>query len=158
MNHSCTDYRPGSAALRKGRHSAFNHVYHVTACTLGRRPVFEKLETARAVIHELKTADRAGRSETLAFVVMPDHLHWLVRLAGKHSLSRVMNLMKSFSALRINECLGRQGQVWQRGFHDHGVRNEEDIASIARYIVANPLRAGLVDRLGDYPHWDAIWL
>jgi putative transposase len=32
------------------------------------------------------------------------------------------------------------------------------MTSIARYIVANPLRAGLVERLGDYPHWDAVWL
>jgi hypothetical protein len=29
---------------------------------------------------------------------------------------------------------------------------------IARYIVGNPLQAGLVDRIGDYPHWDAVWL
>jgi REP element-mobilizing transposase RayT len=52
--------------------------------------------------------------------------------------------------------LGRP--VWQNGFHDHALRQEEDLAEVARYIVANPLRAGLVERLGDYPHWHAIWL
>jgi len=34
----------------------------------------------------------------------------------------------------------------------------EDLMKVARYIVANPLRAGLAGHLADYPHWDAIWL
>jgi len=38
------------------------------------------------------------------------------------------------------------------------MRKEEDLQALARYIVANPLRAGLVKRVGDYPHWDAMWL
>jgi len=48
--------------------------------------------------------------------------------------------------------------VWQPGFHDHALRKEEDVRAVARYVVANPLRAGLVQRIGDYPHWNAIWL
>lgn len=55
--------------------------------------------------------------------------------------------------------IGSEGRkIWQAGFHDHAVRREEDLAGIARYIVANPLRAGLVDAIGDYPLWDALWL
>ena len=38
------------------------------------------------------------------------------------------------------------------------VRRDEDLRGLARYIVANPLRAQLVQRIGDYPHWDAMWL
>lgn len=49
-------------------------------------------------------------------------------------------------------------RVWQRGFHDRALRQEEDLIATARYVVANPLRAGLVDRIGDYPWWDAVWL
>jgi len=47
--------------------------------------------------------------------------------------------------------------MWQDGFHDHAIRKEEDLADIARYVVANPLRAGLVRRIGDYSLWDSIW-
>lgn len=53
---------------------------------------------------------------------------------------------------------GHQGTCWQPAFHDHALRKDEDRINVARYIVANPLRAGLVERLGDYPHWDSIWL
>ncbi|MEJ1380959.1 MAG: transposase, partial [Candidatus Sedimenticola sp. (ex Thyasira tokunagai)] len=60
--------------------------------------------------------------------------------------------VKSVSARHLG------GGVWQAGFHDHALRREEDIIGVARYVVANPMRAGLADRVGDYPHWDAAWL
>ncbi len=96
--------------------------------------------------------DAARRShKTLAFVVMPDHLHWLLELR-QESLSRLVGRVKSITAKRIG------GRVWQDGFHDRALRKEEDLRAMARYVVANPLRAGLVERIGDYPHWDAVWL
>jgi hypothetical protein len=58
----------------------------------------------------------------------------------------------------INRHLNRAGSVWQKTYYDHAVRKDEDIKGISRYIVANPLRAGLVHDIGDYPLWDAIWL
>ena len=48
--------------------------------------------------------------------------------------------------------------VWQQGFHDRALRREDDLVKVARYVVANPLRAGLVRKYGDYPLWDAIWV
>ena len=48
--------------------------------------------------------------------------------------------------------------VWQKGYFDRALRYEEDLKAAARYIIANPLRAGLVAQVGDYPLWDAIWL
>ncbi len=41
---------------------------------------------------------------------------------------------------------------------DHALRKDEDLVHLARYVVANPVRAGLVERLGDYPLWDAQWV
>jgi hypothetical protein len=53
---------------------------------------------------------------------------------------------------------GRCGPLWQTGYHDRAIRDGEDLLPFARYIVANPLRAGLVEKIGDYPLWDASWL
>jgi REP element-mobilizing transposase RayT len=90
---------------------------------------------------------------------MPDHLHWLFELQSAIPLSRLVMTTKSFTAREINETLGRAGQpVWQRGYFDHAVRREEDLRQIARYIVTNPLRAGIVANVSDYPLWDACWL
>ncbi|MFB1510307.1 MAG: transposase [Thiocapsa sp. C3-sup] len=95
---------------------------------------------------------------SLAWVVMPDHIHWLLQLDDSLSLPSVLKAFKARSAHRVNAYLRRQGPLWQKAFHDHAIRQEEDIRQIARYIVANRVRAGLVERVGDYPHWDAAWL
>ena len=50
------------------------------------------------------------------------------------------------------------GKVWQPGFHDRAIRQEEDLPAVARYVVANPVRVGLVPRTGAYSHWDAVWV
>ena len=146
------DRSPHSRNLRKGRVSEANRVYLVTAVTEKRRWVFHELHTGRCLIRSLMTEQELGRARTLAFVVMPDHFHWLLELRENASLSKVVRAVKSVTAHRLGET------VWQDGFHDHAVRHQEDLRAAARYVVANPLRAGLVQRLGDYPHWDAIWL
>ena len=88
---------------------------------------------------------------------MPDHLHWLLVLENEN-LSELIRLFKGVSSQLLNMKLQRQGTFWQRGFYDHEIRKEEDLRTAARYIVGNPLRAGLVEAMGDYPHWDAKWL
>jgi REP element-mobilizing transposase RayT len=89
---------------------------------------------------------------------MPDHLHWLVQVNSRRSLSESVSVVKSSAARQINALSGSPMRVWQRGFYDRAIREEEDLADIARYIVANPVRAGLVRSIKDYPHWDAVWL
>jgi putative transposase len=75
-----------------------------------------------------------------------------LELGERATLSTVVGTVKAVTAHR----LGRR--CWQSGFYDHAVRRDEDLVRLTRYVIANPLRAGLVTRIGDYPHWDAIWL
>jgi putative transposase len=89
---------------------------------------------------------------------MPDHFHGLLALAEGNDLSGVMNQLKGRSARSINVYLRRGGPLWQANYHDHALRSEEDRLTVARYIVANPVRARLVEHVADYPHWDSVWL
>jgi REP element-mobilizing transposase RayT len=149
----------GYHRLRKGRYSEPGRIYLLTTVTHGRRPLFRSLRLARAVIACLRYPHDRGQVASLAFVVMPDHLHWLVQMQQAPTLADLMGPLKTHSARAINQRRGAPGvPVWQEGFHDRAIRREEDIEALARYVVANPLRAGLVDRIGDYPHWDAAWL
>lgn len=140
-----------SNRLRAGRWSGEGQIYLVTTVTKHRLPIFEDCAVARMLIRVMRDDAALGSHETLAFVVMPDHLHWLLELR-QESLSKLVGRVKSISAKRIG------GPIWQDGFHDRALRKEEDLRNMARYVVANPLRAGLVERIGDYPHWDAVWL
>ena len=148
----------GHCALRRGRYSQRHRIYHVSTATVDRRPVFADLSTGRLVVQALRREDDAGHTETLAFVVMPDHLHWLVRLTGTRDLSSSVSVVKSYTARRLNKMVDGTGPVWQRGYYDQALRDERSLRDIARYIVANPIRAGLVNRFGDYPLWDVKWI
>ena len=138
--------------LRKGRFSQTAQIYHITSTTINREPIFQELQAARCLINMLRDAELQQRAYTLAFMVMPDHFHWLMQLGETQLLSQIVRSVKA----RTSHRLGRA--IWQKGFYDHALRKDEDIQSAARYIIANPLRAGLVQHIGDYPHWDAIWL
>ena len=43
--------------------------------------------------------------------------------------------------------------LWAKGFHDHALRRDEAVLEVIRYIIANPIRAGLGQNVGDYPYW-----
>jgi putative transposase len=149
---------PHSRKLRAGRVSEIGRAYLVTTVTQGRLPLFADFALARLVVAELRACDQAGLCSTLAFVVMPDHLHWLLQLQTG-GLSSLVKRFKSVSGGNVNRQRGTPGDlVWQSGFHDHAIRDGEDLQGIARYVVANPVRAGLVGSARHYPHWDAIWL
>ena len=145
-------HQPHTNRLRTGRHSQAGFIYSVTTVTAHRQPTFAEFAAARSLIRILHHPDLASRTQTLAYVVMPDHLHWLFQLGNTDSLSQCVQRLKSLSAKALYPDL------WQKGFHDRAVRTEEDLPAIGRYIVSNPVRAGLVSRVGAYPHWDAVWV
>ena len=141
-----------SNRLRTGRHSQAGQVYLLTMVTHNRQAVFAEFQAARCLIRTLQAEQRLGRASTWAYVLMPDHLHWLMQLGKEVDLARCVQGVKSLVSRQLDQT------VWQAGFHDRAMRKEENLQVLARYIVANPLRAGLVKRVGDYPHWDAMWL
>ena len=148
---------PQGSALRKGRVSETGRVYLLTTIVEDRRPVFADWRIGRMLVAELRAEHESGRVNSLAWVAMPDHLHWLLTLE-EGTLGKLMQRVKSRSGIAINAALHRADRFWQKGYHDHAMRAEEDLPAMARYVVANPLRAGLVGSLRDYPLWDAAWL
>lgn len=143
---------------RRERVSVAGQAYYLTATTLFRRPVFRDDEAARAVASLHRHPPVWGRSRCLAWVLLPDHWHGLVELGAGDSLEGLMRRFKSLSARAVEERHRINGWLWGRGFHDRALRDEESMRSVARYLVATPLRLGLARRIGDYPYWDAVWL
>lgn len=144
--------------LRAGRLSLAGHAYLLTTCTQSRQTLFADFRAARTLARCINDQAIVGDCHVLAWVVMPDHMHLLIQLGVARCLSSFMNGLKGASARQVNLCLGRSGPVWQPAYHDRLLRKEENLVAVARYIVANPVRAGLAGRIGDYPHWDVCWL
>ncbi|MCF5707008.1 transposase [Pseudomonas syringae] len=146
-----------STDLRKGHFSERGRIYLLTSVVHGRQPIFVDWQLGRLVVAEFQRAEHEGLAHTLAWVVMPDHFHWLIELRSD-SLAVLMRRVKAGSSRALMAAGGGSSRIWQKGYHDRAIRREEDVLKIARYIVANPLRAGLVAQVGDYPLWDAIWI
>lgn len=83
-----------SRDLRKGRFSEEGRIYLLTTATWERVPLFSDMVLGRVVVQAMRFQEYEGRIEGLAFVVMPDHLHWLVALQHQVALSAVMKSVK----------------------------------------------------------------
>ena len=88
------------------------------------------------------------------YTIMSNHVHLVVRTRGEHSLADVVARMKSYTAKMANKVLQRQGPFWQAETFDHVVRaHRED--KVIRYVLDNPVKAGLVSQWDDWPY---TWL
>ena len=147
-----------SHLLRKGRVSQPFYFYVVTIATNNRKKFFTSFSLAHTVIRELYILQNEQAVKTISYVLMPDHIHWQFQLLSKYTLSEVLKRFKGRSTQSINKVIQHQGCIWQKDYFDHQIKNEADLVNQARYIVANPLRAGLIDNIGDYPFWNCIYL
>jgi REP element-mobilizing transposase RayT len=148
---------PHGCRLRRARCSVPGRLYMLTTVTHLRRPLFHDLRFARLVIQNLRYAEEQHHCRSLTWVVMPDHVHWLIELKDV-TLGTLMQRFKCQSSNALHKAGAKGKPVWQAGYYDRTLRKDEDVFKVARYIVANPVRAGLVATVGDYPHWDAVWL
>jgi putative transposase len=148
----------GHRARQLAHRSVPGQTYVLTVATLYRRPVFRDDEAARAVCRIHIAAWPWRDASLLAWVLMPDHWHGLVTLGERDSLSTLVGRFKALTSRAVEDRHRVNGWLWGRGFNDRVLHAGDDPVAIARYLVANPLRAGLVSRLGDYAYWNAAWL
>jgi len=129
--------------------------YVVTTVTLHREPIFKESLTAGIVLDAILFGRRQQWYYLLSFVIMPDHMH-LIIIPRDRNISECMKSIKGFSARRINSVLDRKGSIWQNGFYDYILDNEEKVLSRIRYIEDNPVRKGMVSCPEDY-HYSSTW-
>ena len=90
------------------------------------------------------------RFELLAWVVMPNHVHVLIRV-GDTPLSKIIQNWKSISAVKANKLLGRAGDFWQLDYWDTFMRDDEQTRKAIRYIESNPVKAKLCRAPEEWP-------
>lgn len=95
--------------LLRGRSSQVGGYYSITAVVRDRKPVLVQESNASIIHDELQRIAQEGKADTFAWVVMPDHLHWLFQLQ-QGSLGRCMQRFKSRSARALNLEMGLSGR------------------------------------------------
>ncbi|MFN7914929.1 MAG: transposase [Vicinamibacterales bacterium] len=123
--------------------------YFLTFCTSGRRHYFEDAEVVSSTLAQILRVSRQQRFAVIAYCFMPDHLHLLVEgTAEDADVRSFIKLAKQCAGYQFKRERGQP--LWQRYAYEHVVRSTEATIGIARYIVENPVRAGLVTSPGQY--------
>ena len=107
---------------------------------------------ANLFIDVLRSYILAKKFNVHDFVVMPNHVHILLTVPGDLSIEKAMQLIKGGFSFRAKKELGFQGEVWQRGFSDVRITDEQSFRHHRDYIEINPVRAGLANSAEEYPY------
>lgn len=129
--------------------------YFVTSRTWQSRRLFQKDAFAKIVMGTLQEGRERGFYLLHDFVVMPDHLHLILTPTSQTSLEKAVQIIKGGSSHRIGKEFETRLPVWQKGFHEHWIRSEEDYFARKHYLELNPVRAGLAVAPNEYPYSSA---
>ena len=126
--------------------------YFVTVCVLDRRSVFVDAEVVESVrSHFLEQATRFAFA-ILAYCFMPDHVHLLIEGTTEDAdLQAFVARAKQKSGFEF--AAQHQHRLWQKGYYERVLRDDERTTHVIRYIIANPVKAHLVVEPSEYPFW-----
>jgi putative transposase len=141
--------------LKPGRLISPPGTYFVTFSTWQRRRLFVVENHARLFLQTLYRYRREGRYQLHAFVVMPEHVHLLITPANNVTIEHAVQLVKGGYSHALGSILGREREIWQRGFTDHRIRDEHDFLHHQNYIHRNPVERKLVNDPCEYRYCSA---
>ena len=124
--------------------------YFLTTCTAFRRPLFVDAPWVSTVIEQLMHNAAHFEFAVLAYVVMPDHVHVLAEAESERSdFPAFVKRFKQTTGFAHRRATGQP--LWQPGYHERVLRNDEATEAVVRYVLENPIRTGLSTELGEYP-------
>ena len=140
------------------RHSSSKQIvgtsrtFFVTTKTSVGRALFRVDRNAMLFIDVLRSYVTGNKFKVHDFVVMPDHVHLLITVSGEMSIEKAVQLVKGGFSYRLKQECGCSGEVWQRGFSEVRVKDEDSFAKHHEYIAQNPVKRGLVSEPEEYPY------
>jgi putative transposase len=132
------------------------HRYHLRLGTFDGSHYFSDAALVCPARSELfRTAESYAMSVHVV-CFMPDHVHVMVQGAAADADCReFVKVWKQRSAIAVSRRF--KCRLWRPGFFDRVLRENEGAAIVARYILGNPVRAGLSTRIGEYPFAWCVW-
>ena len=135
----------------------FNYLF-ITVVTNGRQKIL--IEMIDILRQSFKSALDKFAFEIYAAVIMPDHMHLIIKVEHIEDYPKILYLIKYKFSLKMpkNAFLspskikkGEKG-IWQRRYWEHTIRDEEDMAKHLDYIHFNPIKHGYVKTVGEYKY------
>ena len=127
------------------------HRYSLTFCTHERRKLFVEPAVVELVTKNLLRAATEQRFAVTAYCFMPDHVHVLIEgLSEDSDCKQFIKRFKQYAGYYYSQA--QRDTLWQRYGFEHVLRDDEVTLNVARYILANPVRAGLARTVEEYPY------
>jgi putative transposase len=125
------------------------HRYSLTFTTLGRARAFTTHDVVDRTLSQILRAAMAEAFDVIAYCFMPDHVHIVAAGASEHSdLNAFIKRGKQLSGYDYKQRTGTR--LWQPYPYEHVLRDDESLARTVRYVLENPVRAGVVKDLREY--------
>ncbi len=97
-----------------------------------------KNPSIRAIVEKAIHHNDGKKYDLLAYVIMPNHVHLLIRLREEYTVTSIIQPLKSFTAHQINKESGHKGPIWMKRYYDRMVRNPATLEHYIKYISCNP--------------------
>ncbi len=110
---------------------------------LGLGPSYLGQQAVAAIIEENLLRFDGEKYSVLHWVLMPNHVHVLLKILNDHSLAKIMHSIKSYTANQANRVLDRTGSFWSVEYYDRFIRDGSHYNNVVNYIHRNPVKAGL---------------
>jgi len=143
----------GSKELRKGRFSMSGCFYFITTSTFGKRDIFKDKQCFSIILNSLKWLEENKRIELYFLIMMPSHLHIIIKLKESYILASIMRSFKGYTGREIKKHLGLSTAIYQNQYYDHLIRKNESLLEIIKYCWYNPVRRELVESPYDYQYY-----
>lgn len=127
------------------------YAYHVINRGNGRVTVFHKPQDYEAFLSLLGEAKKRHRLKLFGFCLMPNHFHLVVEPAHETALSQFMQWLLTSHVRRYHKHYGTSGHIWQGRFKSFPVQRDEHLLMVLRYVLQNPMRAGLCETVHEWP-------
>jgi putative transposase len=133
-------------------------IYHALNRAMARLPLFQKEADYRAFEEVLHEAHERVPLEILAYCVMPNHWHFVLRPVRDRQLTDFLRWLAHTHTMRWHAHYGTSGtgHLYQGRFKAFPVEDDDHFYTVVRYVERNPLRAGLVDHAQDW-RWSSLW-
>lgn len=138
-------------------------IHFVTFTVNGYVPIFSNVQAANSLVDVIRYYERALVYKTHAFVVMPEHVHLLLQRLGEKSISAIVRDIKKYYSylFKTEHWCGTDNRenrfisngrftLWHRGFDEVTISSEKQYYTKLNYIIANPVRRGLVRDAEEY--------
>jgi REP element-mobilizing transposase RayT len=128
------------------------HYYHIYNRGARRVSIFREHENYLFVLNKLKQYTQLLQHCVVAYCLMPNHYHWLVRQDGEEPVRLLPQRVFNSYSKAYNKRYEHSGTLFEGPYRAHQVDNHNYLLHLCRYIHANPVKDGLVSSLDDWPY------